>query len=1019
MYIRLFIILFCLLITYLPGNTFEITASRNYGEPGKFDYYKYSTPWVDSVFNSLSLEERIAQLLMIRVHTDKEVEKIEPVSDFLVMKLIMDKKQTYYDSIANIIDKYNVGGVAFFSGEPTRQLRKTNYFQSKASTPLFVAMDAEWGLGMRLDSTISFPHQMTLGAITDDRLIYQMGMEIARQLRLMGVNINFAPVVDVNSNPLNPVINFRSFGECRYNVARKGLAYMMGLQDWGIIANAKHFPGHGDTSADSHYTLPVIDHDHILIDSLHLFPFKQLFHNGLKSVMTAHLHIPVYDTTKNLASTLSENVVTNLLQYDMGFNGLIITDALDMKGVSDFFDPGDLELKALKAGNDILLLPEDVPAAINTIKKGVKTGKISEEYVNKKCRKVLFYKEMAGLNNFTPLNEHNLLDNLNTTKAKLIKKNLVENAITLIKNSNDIIPLKNLDTLNIASLSIGKTIDEKDNNAFQNTLSKYYPVDLYSISRNFDKSKSQTVLEKLKKYNLVIVSLHNNSIFSTAKYGLNKNIKNFIEKISKNNNVILNIFGSPYILKYLDNIQDIESIIVSYQEGQVYEEASAQMIFGGMSFKGKLPVSISPFFPIGTGIETPSDFRVRRTTPEEANVSPGIIDNIDSIVEKGISSKAFPGAQVVVIKDGNIIVNKSYGYHTYDGKRKVKNSDIYDLASLTKIAATTAAIMHLKSNDLIDIDKTTSDYLPWLNNSYIADVSIRDILAHQGKLRSWIPFHLETMINGKPNPLIYSNIYSNDYPVKVAENLYIHKNYRDSLLKKISEEPLLARKTYRYSDLGFYVLAEIIKDLTGISLDEYVTKNFYEPMGLTTMTFNPLQKFDKTRIVPSEKDTLFRGQVLKGYVNDPGAAMLGGVSGHAGLFSSGLDMAIMMQMFLQNGYYGGKKYISDEIVSEFTKIQFPENQNRRGLGFDKPSLDKKDFPASQSASPKSFGHTGFTGTYAWADPEENLVYVFLSNRVYPYSSNRKLIEKNIRTKIQQAIYDAIYKTRYINSYTIN
>ncbi len=1030
MSIRLFISLFCLLIAYLPGNTLHLTASHEHKETGKYELYdRYSTPWVDSVFNSLSLEERIGQLMMIRVHTDEEPVEVKPMTDFLMLQLLIEKEQTPYDSIVNLIEEYNIGGVAFFSGTPDHQVQMTNTFQKNAPTPLLIAMDAEWGLDMRLDSTTAFPYQMTLGAIQDERYIYEMGMEIARQLRRIGVNINFAPVVDVNSNPLNPVINFRSFGECRYNVTRKSLAYMRGLQDWGIIANAKHFPGHGDTHDDSHYTLPIIEHDHALIDSLHLYPFKQLFDKGLKSVMTAHLHIPTYDPTEDLASTLSKNVVTDLLQNDLGFEGLIITDALDMKGVSDYFDPGELELKALKAGNDILLLPEDVPAAIKAIKNAVENGEISEQYINNKCRKVLFYKEMAGVNNFNPIEEHNLYNDLNTNKAKLINKKLVENAITLIKNSNDLIPLKNLDTLNIASLSIeGKENEnenekkkERDNNHFQNTLSKYYPMDIFSVSRDLEKTDPKAILEDLKEYNLVIVSLHDNSRFAVADYGMTDKIKNMIEKISKKNNVILNLLGNPYILNYFDkdNLEEIESIIISYQDEEVYEESSAHVVFGGLPAKGKLPVSITPYFPAGTGIETPENFRIRSISPGEAGISPDIGNDIDSIVKKGISAEAYPGAQVVVIKDGNVIVNKSYGTHTYEENRKVKNSDIYDLASLTKITATTSAIMHLKDDGLIEIDKTLGDYLPWLKNSNVSDISLRDVMTHQGRLRSWIPFHLETIDdNGKLNPSIYSDKFCNEYNVQVAKELYIHKNYSDSVFNKIIKEPLSDQKNYRYSDLGFYLLAEIVKELSGMPLDEYVKKNFYKPMGLHTMTFNPLGKIDSTRIIPSEKDTLFRNQVLHGHVNDPGAAILGGVSGHAGLFSNAMDVAIMMQMFLQNGFYGGKQYISEEIIHEFTKIQYPENQNRRGIGFDKPSLEQNEFPTCPSASPESFGHTGFTGTYAWADPEENLVYVFLSNRVYPDSSNRKLIEMNIRTEIQQAIYDAIYQSKYLQSYKI-
>ncbi len=1014
MFKRIFVTSFCLLVSYLPGHPEHLTAAGNTAEMEQFVHYNaFSTPWVDSVFHSLTLEERIAQLLMIRVHTDKKPARLQPASDYLIHQLLIDKKKTYFDSINEIIENYNIGGIAFFRGTPKKQLKITNIFQDHARTPLFIAMDAEWGLGMRLDSTISYPKQMTLGALTDNRLIYKMGIEVARQLKRIGVHINFAPVVDVNSNPLNPVINFRSFGECRYNVSQKSIAYMTGMQDWGIIANAKHFPGHGDTYTDSHYTLPVINNELVIIDSLHLYPFKRLFESGVKSVMTAHLHIPAYDNTENLASTLSKNVVTHLLQNELGFKGLVITDALDMKGVSDYFEPGELELKALIAGNDILLLPEDVPAAINTIKEAIENGEISESYLNYKCRKVLFFKEMAGLDNYRPSYEHNLYKDLNTINGQLINKKLIENSVTLIKNTNDLLPLTNLDTLNIASLAIGADSE----NTYQKYLNKYYPIDKYNIPRNFNNSQLNELVEKLNNYNLIIVSLHNNSIFQTANYGINGNITNLLQYLAEKNNVILNLFANPYVLNYFDSLASFNSIMISYEDGCLFEKVSAQVIFGGIPARGVLPVSATPLIPVGTGIETHENFRVQFASPEEAGVSSNIRSAIDSIVEKGISGGAYPGAQVVVIKDGNVIVNKSYGYHTYEKYRKVKNSDIYDVASLTKIAATTAAIMHLKSNKLIDIDKTIDFYLPWLKDSSFEGLRLREILAHQARLQSWIPFYLETIDEDYLDSLLYRGTYCDDYPVRVAENMFIRKDYRDTIYNKILKAPLIDRQRYLYSDLGFYILADLVKEVSGSGLDEYVNKYFSKPMGLQTMAFNPLEKFDSIRIVPSEKGTLFRRQIIRGHVNDPGAAMLGGVSGHAGLFSNALDMAVIMQMFLQNGSYGGQNYIDESILTEFTTSQFGNN-NRRGLGFDKPGENHNGFPACKSASPESFGHTGFTGTYAWADPKENLVFVFLSNRVYPFASNRKLIDMNIRSEILQTIYDSINKIKYIETQKI-
>ncbi len=956
-------------------------------------FYNYSTPWVDSVFASLTLEQRIAQLLMIRVQTDQD--------------------RDYYEEIVHEVKKFNIGGVAFFRGTPVKQAQFTNRLQDVAQTPLLVAMDAEWGPSMRLDSTIQFPRQMTLGAIGGESPIYQMGMEVGRQLKRLGVHINFAPVVDVNNNPENPVINSRSFGECRYNVTRKGIAYMQGLQDAGIIACAKHFPGHGDTDQDSHHTLPYLRHSFEEVDSVHLYPFKRLFENGLQSVMVAHLQIPSLESEKDLASTLSHNIVTKLLQVEMGFDGLIITDALNMRGVSDYFEPGELELRALMAGNDILLLPEDVPAAIKSIKTAIHQGKLDEEYLNHKCRKVLYYKQMAGLEQQNPVQLDNLISDLNNNRANLLNKQLIQASISLIKNEHNLIPIKYPAKQKIATLAIGDSLGTP----FQTMLDNYYPFDHFAIDKQHPIDESRKIIEKMLGYDMVIISVHNNSQFVTRNYGLNKETVNLIKDIASGSKVILSLFANPYSLSLFGkDVEDLETILVAYQDGEIYEEAAAQLIFGGLSAKGRLPVSVSPYFPAYKGYGTPDGFRVKFAKPEEAGLDSEILNRIDSIADKGIKEKVFPGCQIAVIKDGKVIYHKAFGYHTYDKETPVKPSDIYDLASVTKIAATTAAVMRLSDERRLNPDHHLGFYLPWVEGSDKENIELRQMLAHQASLRPWIPFFLETIHDGKPDETIFRSKKQDGFNIKVARGKYMNENYLDTIRERIVSSPLLSHSQYRYSDLGFIMLADIIERQSGKSLDHFVDEVFYKPLGLATFGFNPLERFDPERIVPSENDTLFRRQILQGHVNDPAAAMFGGVSGHAGLFGSALDLAVFMQMLLQEGEYAGTRYINAPTLEEFTRVQFAGNQNRRGLGFDKPSISlKEDGPACKSASPLSYGHSGFTGTYTWVDPLENLVYVFLSNRTFPDQSNRKIVEMNIRTEIHQVIYDAIYQSRLLET----
>lgn len=946
---------------------------------------KADSLWADSVLNTLSLDEKIAQLMFIRTFSNKS--------------------QIYYDGISEIIKKYNIGGLIFFQGGPLRQARLTNKWQSEAKVPLLISIDGEWGLGMRLDSIISFPFQMTLGAIQDDTLIYRMGAEIAYNFKQLGVHINFAPVIDVNSNPRNPVINYRSFGEDRQNVAKKGCAYMKGMQDNGIIATGKHFPGHGDTDTDSHKTLPVIKHTKERIDSVDLYPFKYLINRGLDGVMIAHLFIPELDNTENLASTLSKPIVTDLLKNTLNFDGLVITDGLGMLGVAKYNEPGILEVNALIAGNDILLLPSSVPVAINAVKKAIKNNLITIEIINKKCKKVLRYKYYAGLAKNKPIEYDDLNSKLNSPKHEAIVRTLYESSITLVKNENNIIPIKAIDTLKLASVAIG--VSEK--NDFQRMMSKYTDVDHYVFQKSPSYTAMQALIKQLQNYHYVIVGIHNTSTSSRNNYGITQKTIDFITLLKRKKRVIVDIFANPYSLARFEDDVNIDALIVSYQDNKYAEEASAQAIFGGIGISGKLPVTASKKYPLNTGLETKKN-RLQFSIPEQADVSSELLKKVDSLALLGVKEKAFPGCQILAAKDGKIFYHKSFGFHTYSNKTPVKNSDIYDLASVTKIAATTISIMKLSDEGKVDIDQKLKKYLPYLDSTDKQDIIIREMMAHQSRLTSWIPFYLKTIHKGKLDANVYSNVQAGDFSIRVADNLFMIKGYVDTIYKRIITSKLRKMTEYLYSDVGFYLLKDIVNNTAGQTLDNYVSENFYKPLGLRSICFNPLECFNVSQIVPTENDTFFRKQLLQGYVHDMGAAMLGGVSGHAGLFSNTYDLSVILQMLLQKGEYGGEKFIEPATVKEFTKQQFPLNENRRGIGFDKPLNDYQDNgPTCKSVSAKSFGHSGFTGTYIWADPKTKLLYVFLSNRVHPDAENKTIYQLNTRTEIHQAFYDAIYR----------
>jgi beta-glucosidase-like glycosyl hydrolase/CubicO group peptidase (beta-lactamase class C family) len=943
-------------------------------------YSQAEERWVDSIILSLTREEKTAQLFNVRAYSNRDSDHVTAISE--------------------LVSKYKIGGLTFFQGGPMRQVILTNYYQTLAEVPLMIAMDAEWGLGMRLDSCFSFPYQMTLGAMTTDSTVYDMASEIALQLKRIGVHMNFAPVVDINNNPDNPVIHVRSFGEDRRNVSGKGLAYTKGLMDQGIIATAKHFPGHGDTDTDSHLTLPLIAHPRQRLDSVELYPYRQLIGKGLSGVMVAHLCVPALDSSSNKASTLSEPVVTGLLKEELGFDGLIVTDALDMKGVTLSAGPGDIELKAFLAGNDILLLSTSVPEAIARISEGIEKGNIPDSLLDYKCRKVLHFKYRAGLNRYTPMDPDHLLYDINNGQNLAIERAVYKEAVTLAWNPTGALPVYHPDTLKIASLCLG--VGEVT--PFQHMLGNYAAMEHWTLPEAPAQPAINKILEQLPGYDLVIIGVHNLPVW---KKSMNSEVTALINRIKRTVPVVIDLFGHPYYLDDFADLTNVLGLVVSYQDGEAAQETSAQMIFGSLPFKGRLPVSGSPEFTAGSGITTEANSKIRYTIPEEIGIEVDQLKQVDSIAEQCIRAHVFPGCQILAMKDGEVFYNRCFGYHTYDSLQKVSYGDLYDIASVTKVAATTLAVMKLNQEQRIDIDQMLVTYLPFLAGTDKATLIIREMMAHQSRLFPWIRFYDETMKDGLPDPDCYQPEISEMFPYRVSEGMYIHRDYIYRMFDTIVRSKLLDKPTYKYSDLGFYLLKRIIENVTNLPLDQYVSQSFYEPMDLPTICFRPRERFSLGRIVPTENDQEFRKKLIHGDVHDPGAAMMGGVSGHAGLFSNASDLAVLMQMLLQKGVYNGERYLDSSIVEEFTKQQFPLNDNRRGIGFDKPVGNGSNGPACVSASHKSFGHSGFTGTYVWADPETNLVYIFLSNRVYPDATNSKLIEQGIRTKVHEVFYQAI------------
>ena len=955
--------------------------------------------WVDSVYNSLTVEQRVAQLICMRAN---------------------QPDKPFYENVAKYIKQYNIGGVCFFRAEAEDQVNQTNIWQSMAQTPLMVSIDAEWGLAMRVKKTIAYPYQMTLGAVSNEDLIYKMGQQVAEQCRRMGVHVNFAPVADVNSNPANPIIGMRSFGENPRNVGEKATAYALGMQSKGLITTMKHFPGHGNTSTDSHMTLPTVTRTMEEVRDIELAPFRYMIKYGVNGAMVGHLYFPAIEKVKNTSSSLSYGVVTELLKNQMGFKGLIFTDGLDMKGVSEKVRNDSVPYVAFMAGNDVLILPHDVPFAIKTIKAAVERDTIAAARLEESCKKILRYKYRVGLNHYTAIPTANLMTDLKKKSYMDLRQQLYEEAVTMLRNDNQVIPLAN--NKKIAVVTIGNS----KNDVNDGLVAHGYNTTSFVVKKEDIASKSADWLIRLERYDLVVVNIEKTNMFADKNYGINDATVKFFNRLVAQNDVILNLFACPYALDMFRINNNVKGLVVAYQDEVPAVDAVVKLLSGEMEAHGKLPVSVSKF-KCGDGIVTgitedeghflPKGDSITTDTPMEQNeqvaaLPLGTMNNkyvlkLDSVAKAGIKKGAYPGCQIVVLKDGKRVYDKCFGNFTYGGGHPVQPEDLYDIASCTKIFASTLAIMKLYDDGLIDLNKTLADFFPYLKGNAHGKLKLIDIMTHQAGLKAWVPFYKMTVDENGPMAEFYSDKIDENHNVRVAENLYLINDYEERIFDSVSKTTL-GKKKYLYSDMGFYYMPKIVKLLTNQNIEDYLNEKFYYPMNLSHICYQPLNHFTRDQIAPTENDTVFRMQLIWGDVHDQAAAMFGGVAGHAGLFSNAEDLAVLVQMLMDEGVYDGVRYLKPETVRYFTKAPFAaSNDNRRGIGFDKLPIDKKgSFTASKQASMKGYGHTGFTGTFFWVEPENKTAIIFLSNRVYPNTEPNKLAKLGVRTALHDILYEA-------------
>lgn len=942
---------------------------------GVSNHQKIATPfdhsdWAVKTLAQLTLEEKIGQFFMIPAYPNQG--------------------NVHLSEVKAQIEANKVGGIIWFQGTKEEYLKAAKMMQSASDIPLLYGMDAEWGASMRLSGEERFPYAYTLGAANDSKLTEKIGEMMAQECRELGIHLSFGPVADVHSNPKNPVIGFRSFGENPEMVGNHAVALVKSYEKNGVMTSAKHFPGHGDTDTDSHLELPIVKKSRTEIEAIDLFPFREVIRNNVPSIMVGHLNVPALDPS-GTPSSLSSIIIKEILQNEMGYKGLVISDALNMKAVADKYGKTEVVVKAFQAGCDILLFPESVTNAIQAIKNKVEKGEISIKEIDERCLKVLKAKQKYVIqreefSNFTP------------GEIDWAKKNVFEKSTVMLKNADSVLPIDQIEDP-ILHISVGE-----NSAAFARTLDLFAPIEHANLT--FEQVNNGTFTD-WKSNKKVVISVHATTVRPKDYFGMPQRLQQLFDQFREQQDVSVVFFGNPLLLNNIYDFSNVDAIVLAYENNGLVQDRVAQMIFGAIPIQGKLPFSINLNMMRGEGVSTTWNGRLKFSQPEELGIDPIKLQEIDSIVNEGIKQKAFPGCQIVAAVEGKIFYRKSFGTHMYDS-HSVENEDLYDIASITKIAASTMSVMTLQSKDDFSLNAQLKDYIPEITGEgRYGNLYLKEMLAHRSGLKSWIPFYTKTLTNGQLNMNIYSSERKEGFSTKVEDNLWIMDSYADTMYNRILNTSLGSKK-YVYSDLGYYFIKKIVEKKTGMSMDTFLADSVYFPMGLYNIGYNPYLHYDLKHIVPTEDDKIFRHKLVHGYVHDPGAAMIGGVGGHAGIFSTATDLAAVMQLFMNKGFYAGKQFIKPEVIEEYTRVQY--TGNRRGAGFDKPKTEGGG-TCHEKASKSSYGHSGFTGTLAWNDPVNQLNYVFLSNRVYPDAENWKLVKMGTRTEVQRVLFEALEQAK--------
>jgi beta-N-acetylhexosaminidase len=919
--------------------------------------------WVDSTLRSMNLEEKVAQMIMARAYGH-----------------YVSTSSDEYRRLVELVTKDHVGGLAVFQGDVYESAVLLNRLQRLARVPLLIAADYERGITMRTRRGTPFPDAMAIGATRNPDLAYAAARAMAREARALGVHQNFAPVADVNNNPANPVINTRSFGEDPRLVAAMAGAFIRGLNDGGVISTAKHFPGHGDTGTDSHLDLPVLPFGRSRLDSIELVPFRDAVNQGVMSVMVAHLEVPALDPTPGLPASLSPAIISGLLKGDLGFRGLVITDAMDMRGLVRGFPVAEAAVRAVKAGVDILLIPAGERAAIDGITDAVRRGEVSAARIDSSVARILMAKQWLLLDEVPFVDIERIASVVGSREHRLLADRIARNAVTMVRNDSALLPLQPYGRRRIAAVILSDTDDNRTEINRSSSSQANEPFGAYfmqQVRRRTGTVESirltpstpavifDSLLARVAHADVVLMPLYVKVRTASGAIGVPDNLVPFLQGLAaKEKPVVLISLGNPYAIAAYPWAR---SVLCAYGDTEPLVEATVEAIFGESDVSGRLPVTIPGLYPFGTGLQMIRT-ELRADDPAVAGFNPAGFARIDSLVLEAIRDSAFPAAQLAVVKDGIIVHNKAYGTYTYErNSPEIDPSTLFDIASLTKVVATTSAAMKLIDRKQLGLDDPVGRYLPHFDAGPKASITVRHLLTHTA---GFPPFR------------------------KLWELAATREAALDSALA--TELVAVPGDTTIYSDLGMIALAAIVENITGTPLDVFVRTEFYEPLKMINTTFRPSPAV-WSQTAPTEYDAVWRHRLVQGTVHDENAAVLGGVAGNAGLFSTATDLSIFMQMIMNGGTYGGTRYLGDTTVALFTRRSAPGSQ--RALGWDAKSMVGST--AGSLFSGSSFGHTGFTGTSIWADPERNLFVVFLTNRVFPTRANTKI------SRVRPALHDAI------------